>query len=362
MSDQANRSLRRSLVIAAMFLAVGGLRLIGSPGQHMGAAAQLPIEGKLPSLGGATGWLNSQPLTAAGLRGKVVLVDFWTFTCVNWLRTLPYLRAWNARYKDRGLVVVGVHTPEFSVEHEIENIRRAAQQMRVDYPVAVDNDYAVWRAFDNAYWPAVYIADSQGRIRYHHFGEGEYEMTEKVIQQLLREAGATGVGSELSPVDARGTEVAADWSSLMSGETYVGYEKAENFASPGGADRDRPHAYAVPAKWTLNRWALAGEWTVGREIAVAQKPRARIVYRFHARDVNLVMGSGKRGQPVRFRVLIDGHPPEAAHGTDVDAQGNGTLAEPRLYQLVRQPKPIDDRLFEIEFLDPAAEAFCFTFG
>ena len=203
----------------------------------------------------------------AGLRGKVVLVDFWTFTCVNWLRTLPYLRAWNARYKDRGLVVIGVHTPEFSVEHETENIRRAAQQMRVDYPIAVDNDYAVWRAFDNAYWPAVYIADSQGRIRYRHFGEGEYEMTEKVIQQLLREAGATGVGSELSPVDARGTEVAADWSSLMSGETYVGYEKAENFASPGGADRDRPHAYAVPAKWTVNRWALAGEWTVGREIA-----------------------------------------------------------------------------------------------
>jgi thiol-disulfide isomerase/thioredoxin len=362
MSEEANRSLRRSRVIAAMFIAVAGIGMIGPPGQHMGAAAQLPIEGKLASFTGATGWLNSQPLAAPGLRGKVVLVDFWTFTCVNWLRTLPYLRAWNARYKDRGLVVIGVHTPEFSVEHETENIRRAAQQMRVDYPIAVDNDYAVWRAFDNAYWPAVYIADSQGRIRYRHFGEGEYEMTEKAIQQLLREAGATGVGSELSPVDARGTEVAADWSSLMSGETYVGYEKAENFASPGGADRDRPHAYAVPAKWTLNRWALAGEWTVGKEIATAGKPKARIVYRFHARDVNLVMGPGRAGGPVRFRVLVDGHAPEAAHGTDTDAQGTGTVTEPRLYQLIRQPKPIVDRTFEIEFLDPGVEAFCFTFG
>jgi thiol-disulfide isomerase/thioredoxin len=362
MSDECNHNLGRSLVIAAMFIAVAGLGMIGFPGQHMGAAAQLTIEGKLPSFDGATGWLNSQPLPAAGLRGKVVLVDFWTFTCVNWLRTLPYLRAWNARYKDRGLVVIGAHTPEFSVEHEIENIRRAAQQMRVDYPIAVDNDYAVWRAFDNAYWPAVYIADAQGRIRYHHFGEGEYEQTEKVIQQLLREAGATDVGSELSPVDARGTEVAADWSSLMSGETYVGYEKAENFASPDGAARDKPRAYTAPAKWTLNRWALAGEWTVGREIAVAEKPKARIAYRFHARDVNLVMGSGKRGQPVRFRVLIDGHPPGAARGTDVDAQGSGMLAEPRLYQLIRQPKPIVDRTVEIEFLDPGAEAFCFTFG
>jgi hypothetical protein len=258
--------------------------------------------------------------------------------------------------------VIGVHTPEFSVEHELDHIRRAAQQMRVDYPIAVDNDYAVWRAFDNAYWPAIYIADAQGRIRYHHFGEGEYVETERVIQQLLGEAGASGVGSELSPVDPRGTEVAADGSTLRSGETYVGYEKAENFASPGGAARDKPYAYAEPAKWTLNHWALAGEWTVGKEIAVAEKPKARIAYRFHARDVNLVMGSGKRGQPIRFRVLIDGHPPEAAHGTDVDAQGNGTLAEPRLYQLVRQPRPIDDRLFEIEFLDPGAEVFCFTFG
>ena len=326
------------------------------------AAIRLPVEGGLPSLSGATGWLNAPPLTPAGLRGKVVLVDFWTFTCVNWLRTLPYLRAWNARYKDHGLVVIGVHTPEFSVEHELDNIRRAAQQMRVDYPIAVDNDYAVWRAFDNAYWPAVYIADGEGRIRYHHFGEGEYAETERVIQQLLGEAGAAGVGSELSPVDARGTEVSADWSTLKSGETYVGYEKAENFASPGGAARDRPHAYAEPGKWSLNHWALAGEWTVGREIAVAEKPKARIAFRFHARDVNLVMGSGKRGQPIRFRVLIDGHPPGAAHGTDVDAEGKGSVTEPRLYQLVRQPKPIDDHLFEIEFLDAGAEAFCFTFG
>lgn len=325
------------------------------------ATARLPVEGEFPSLKGATAWFNSPPLTPEGLRGKVVLVDFWTFTCVNWLRTLPYVRAWAAKYKDKGLVVIGVHTPEFTVEHEITNIRRAAQAMRVGYPVAVDNDYGVWRAFNNNAWPAIYVADARGRIRYHHFGEEEYERTERVIQQLLAEAGATGVPTDLVAVDPRGTEVAADWNDLKSGETYVGSEKAENFASSGGA-YGKAQAYTVPARLTLNRWGLAGEWTVGKEIATAGKPKARIVYRFHARDVNLVMGPGKAGGSVRFRVLVDGHAPEAAHGTDTDAQGTGTVTEPRLYQLIRQPKPIVDRTFEIEFLDPGVEAFCFTFG
>jgi thiol-disulfide isomerase/thioredoxin len=350
----------------ATLFAMAMLALIGSGPREVSpmiaAAIRLPVEGELPTLAGATGWLNSPALSPAGLRGKVVLVDFWTFTCVNWLRTLPYLRAWNARYKDKGLVVIGVHTPEFSVEHDLDNIRRAAKDMRVEYPIAVDNDYAVWRAFDNAYWPAIYIADAQGRIRFHHFGEGDYEQTERVIQQLLAEAGATGVGSELSPVEARGTEVSADWSTLRSGETYVGYEKAENFASPGGLAHDKSRDYSGPAKWTLNHWAFAGQWTVGGEIAVADKPKARIAFRFHARDVNLVMGAGKGGQPLHYRVLIDGHPPGSAHGTDVDAQGSGSVAEPRLYQLIRQPGPIEDRLFEIEFLDTGAEALCFTFG
>ena len=323
--------------------------------------ARLPVEGNFPSLAGATAWLNSPPLTAEGLRGKVVLVDFWTLTCVNWLRTLPYVRAWAAKYKDKGLVVIGVHTPEFSVEHDIANVRRAAQAMRVDYPIAVDSDYGVWRAFDNAYWPAIYIADAKGQIRYRHFGEEAYEETERVIQRLLAEAGAANVGSDLVAVDPRGTEVAADWRNVKSGESYVGSEKRENFASPPGP-AGKPHAYTVAPQLRLNQWGLAGEWTVGTEIAAAEKPKARIVYRFHARDVNLVMGPGKAGQPVRFRVSIDGHSPESAHGTDVDAQGTGTVTEPRLYQLIRQPKPIGDRTFEIEFLEPGAEAFCFTFG
>jgi hypothetical protein len=261
-------------------------------------------------------------------------------------------------------VVVGVHTPEFSVEHDPAQIRRAVSQMGIAYPVAVDSDYAVWRAFDNNYWPAVYLADAQGRIRYHHFGEGAYDETERAIQQLLAESGAPGAGTGLVSVDPRGTEVAADWSSLRSPESYVGSEKRENFESPVPARgaADGPRVYSVPARLAPNHWGLSGEWAVGGETAVAAKPKARIAYRFHARDVNLVMGPGKGGKPLRFRVLLDGHPPQDAHGTDVDAEGNGTAAEPRLYQLIRQPKPIVDRLFEIEFLDADAEVFVFTFG
>jgi thiol-disulfide isomerase/thioredoxin len=325
------------------------------------SVVRLPVEGELPSLQGASGWINATPLSPAGLRGRVVLVDFWTYTCVNWLRTLPYLRAWAAKYGDKGLVLIGVHTPEFSVEHEPANVRRAMAAMRIDYPVALDSDYGIWRAFDNAYWPAVYVADAQGRIRYHHFGEGEYEQTERVLQQLLAETGAAPVGRDLVSVDARGSEVAADWSNLRSEETYVGSEKAVNFASAGGGPGG-PRVYTIASRLALNHWGLAGEWTVGAETVVAEKPKARIVYRFHARDVNLVMGPGRGGKPVRFRISIDGHPPGAAHGSDADDEGTGSVSEPRLYQLIRQPKPIADRDFEIEFLDAGAEAFVFTFG
>jgi thiol-disulfide isomerase/thioredoxin len=326
------------------------------------AAVQLPIEGEMPSLGGATAWLNSPPLSAANLRGKVVLIDFWTYTCINWLRTLPYVRAWADKYRDHGVVVIGVHSPEFPFEHDLENVRQAAKNMRVEYPIAIDNDYAIWSAFNNHYWPALYIVDAQGRIRHHHFGEGEYEQSEMIIQQLLAEAGIGGIGYELVSVDAHGAEAAADWGSLRSPENYVGYERTENFASPGGAVLDQPRVYAVPARFSLNHWALAGEWTVERQAVVLNTANGRIAYRFHARDLHLVMGPAARGTSVRFRVLIDGQAPGAAHGSDVDEQGNGTVTEQRLYQLIRQPKPIADRQFEIEFLDAGVEAFAFTFG
>ena len=326
------------------------------------AAVQLPIEGALPSLNGATGWLNSQPLTADGLRGKVVLIDVWTYTCINWLRSLPYVRAWAEKYKNQGLVVIGVHAPEFAFEKNVDNVRRAAREMKVNYPIAIDNDYAIWRALKNEYWPALYFVDAQGQIRHHHFGEGEYEKSEMIIQQLLAEAGISGIGHELVSVDARGVESAADWGSLKSPENYVGYERTENFASPGGAVLDKRRVYAVPARLRLNHWALSGDWTVKKQATVLNKANGRIAYRFHARDLHLVMGPAARGTSVRFRVLIDGQPPGAAHGIDVDDQGNGTVTEQRLYQLIRQPKPIAERQFEIEFLDSGVETFAFTFG
>src|SRR5216684_3153538 len=326
------------------------------------AEVHLPIEGELPSLSGATAWLNTPPLAAADLRGKVVLIDFWTYTCINWLRTLPYVRAWAEKYRDHGVVVIGVHSHEFSFEHDLENVRRAAKDMRVEYPIAIDNDYAVWSAFDNHYWPALYLVDSQGRIRYHQFGEGAYEQSEMILQQLLAEAGIGGIAHELVSVNAQGAEAAADWSDLRSPENYVGYERTENFASPGGAVLDKRRVYAAPARLRLNHWALSGDWTVGKQATVLNQAHGRIAYRFHARDLHLVMGPAARGASVRFRVLIDGRPPGAAHGIDVDDQGNGTVTEPRLYQLIRQPQPIMDRQFEIEFLDPGVEAFAFTFG
>ena len=328
---------------------------------HM-ASSRLPVEGELPSLGGATGWLNSPPLAPAGLRGKVVLAGFWTYTCINWLRQLPYLRAWAGRYSGHGLVVVGVHTPEFGFEHNLDNVRRAVQEMRIDYPVATDNDYAVWGAFGNHYWPALYFADTQGRIRHHHYGEGEYQQSEMVIQQLLAEAGSAGAGDDLVPVDARGVEAPADWDSLRSPENYTGYERTENLASPGGAVLGKPHLYTAPAQLRLNQWALSGDWTIGEQAATLNTANGQIACRFHARDLNLVMGPAAPGTSIRFRVLIDGQPPGAAHGADADSEGNGTLTWQRLYQLIRQPGPITDHTFEITFPDPGAQAYAFTFG
>jgi len=357
------RLLLAALIASAIGAPIDTLAQDKTPVQPMTRAAiKLPVEGEFPSLAGATEWLNSPPLSASGLRGKVVLIDVWTYTCINWLRTLPYVRAWAEKYKNQGLVVIGVHSPEFAFEHNVDNVRRQAKDMRVDYPIAIDNDFAIWRAFKNQYWPALYFVDAQGHIRHHQFGEGEYEKSEMVIQQLLAETGIGGIGPELVSVDARGAEAAADWGSLKSPENYVGYERTENFASPGGAVLDKRRVYAAPARLRLNHWALAGDWTVEKQAIVLNKPNGRIAYRFHARDLHLVMGPSARGTSVRFRVLIDGRPPGAAHGIDVDDQGNGTVTEQRLYQLIRQPKPIADRQFEIEFLDSGVEAFAFTFG
>jgi thiol-disulfide isomerase/thioredoxin len=322
----------------------------------------LPVECSLPSLAGATGWLNSPPLTAAGLRGSVVLIDFWTYTCINWLRTLPYMRAWAEKYKDHGLVVIGVHTPEFDIEHDLGNIRRATKDLRVEYPVAIDSDYAIWSAFGNHYWPALYFVDAQGQIRHHQYGEGDHEQSEMILQQLLAEAGSGDIGHDLVSVDARGVEAAADWDSLRSPENYLGYELTENFASSNGAVLDTRHVYVAPARLVLNHWALAGDWTVQRQATVLHQAGGRIVCRFHARDLHIVMGPAAPGTPVRFRIRIDGRPPGAAHGSDVDGQGNGTVTEPRLYQLIRQPGPVTERTFEVAFLDPGVQAYAFTFG
>ena len=327
--------------------------------------AALPVEGTLPSLDGAVQWLNSPPLTAAGLRGKVVLVDFWTYSCINCLRTLPYTNAWARKYAPYGLVVIGVHAPEFAFERDIGNVKKAVHDLGIDYPVAIDNGYSIWRAFNNEYWPAHYFIDAQGRVRHHHFGEGEYAQSERAIQSLLAEAGhpeALNVPLGLAGAPAKGALAAADSADVRSPETYVGYARAESFTSPGGAVRDAAHRYAAPARPDLNDWGLAGTWNVGAERASLAAPDGRIVYRCHARDLHLVLGPGANGQPVRFRVTLDGAAPGAAHGADVDAQGYGTVTGQRLYQLVRQPGAIADRTFAIEFLDPGVDAYAFTFG
>jgi cytochrome c biogenesis protein CcdA/thiol-disulfide isomerase/thioredoxin len=342
--------------------------MTGGPGMMMSnkTATQnsdaLPIEGALPSISGATEWLNSPPLTTEGLRGKVVLVDFWTYSCINCLRAIPYVRAWAEKYKDQGLVVIGVHSPEFAFEKNIDNVRRAVRDLKIEYPVAIDNAYAIWRAFGNQYWPAHYFIDAEGRIRHHHFGEGDYEESEQAIRALLAETGKSEVAGGYVNVNASGVEAAGDLIAVQSPETYVGYERTENFASPGGTVRDMRHEYSTPSSLQKNQWALGGDWTVENEKAVLDGQTGRIVFRFHARDLHLVLGPGPDGKSVRFRVLIDGAAPGADHGSDVDSDGNGVVKEQRLYQLVRQNKPAKDRTFEIEFLDPGAEAFAFTFG
>jgi cytochrome c biogenesis protein CcdA/thiol-disulfide isomerase/thioredoxin len=321
----------------------------------------LPVEDVLPSYAGAAAWLNSPPLTAEALKGKVVLVDFWTYSCINCLRSIPYVRAWAEKYKDKGLVVIGVHTPEFAFEHDIANVKRAVTDLKIGYPVAIDNDYTIWQAFENHYWPAHYFIDAQGHVRYHHFGEGDYDESERVIQHLLKEAGHTDVASGVVSVSPSGAEAAADERDLRSSETYIGSNRAENFASPEGMAQNTPRAYSV-GTLNVNQWGLSGDWSVGLEHADLNRKDGAIVYRFHARDLHLVMGAAPGHGPIRFHVTIDGKPPADSHGADVNAEGSGAVDGQRLYQLVRLNGAITDHTFEIQFLDPGVQAFAFTFG
>ena len=327
------------------------------------AAADLVLEGTIGSFDGATTWLNSEPLTPSGLRGKVVVVQFWTYTCINWLRTQAHFRAWGQRYRDQGLVTIGVHTPEFKFEHDLDNVRWAVEARKIDYPVAVDNDFKVWRAFANNYWPALYFVDVEGRIRHHRFGEGDYERSEMVIRQLLTEAGVEDLRPGLASVQPNADEVQADWENLGSPESYLGYDQATGFDPDGGGSAwDKPHTYAAPERLRLNHWGLIGKWTVRSDASALNGPNGLVAYQFRARDVNLVMGPVTRGATVRFRVLLDGESAGPAHGADIDATGKGTVVQQRMYQLIRQPGSIRERRFEIELLDGGAEAFCLTFG
>jgi cytochrome c biogenesis protein CcdA/thiol-disulfide isomerase/thioredoxin len=325
--------------------------------------ATLPVEGQLPSLAGATGWLNSPPLTREALRGKVVLVDFWTYSCINCLRALPYIKRWYDSYKDHGLVVIGVHAPEFAFEKDPGNVRRAVGDLGIQYPVALDDDYAIWRGFDNHYWPAHFFIDASGRIRAHHFGEGDYGESEHIIRELLTQAGYAALppASSAAPAAADGIEAAADMDHVQSGETYLGYRRAEGFRSPGGFADDRVKTYVLPPALPLNQWALAGPWTVDPEKAVLDSAPGKVEFRFSARDLHLVLGPGS-GKPVRFRVRLDGAAPGANHGVDTDTDGNGIIQEQRLYQLIRQSAPVAEHTFSIEFLDSGVQAYSFTFG
>lgn len=324
--------------------------------------SDLPVEGRAPSLDGAVEWLNSAPLTTEKLRGKVVLIDFWTYSCINCIRTTPYVRAWSEKYKDQGLVVIGVHAPEFAFEKKIDNVRQAVAEFKIGYPVAIDNDYRIWRAFDNSYWPAHYLIDAEGQIRYHHFGEGNYQQTEQAIQDLLREAGSKMPATTAPTIpDAKGVEASPDLGSIRSGETYLGYQQASNFVSPEGLTADAARNYSIPSL-SLNEWGLSGRWIVGPEQATLDQPGGGITYRFSARDLHLVLGPGSNGKPIRFQVTIDGKAPGADHGSDIDPGGNGAVTTTRLYQLVRQSKDVAERNFEIRFLDPGVQAYAFTFG
>jgi thiol-disulfide isomerase/thioredoxin len=350
MRGQVNLSRRRFVGTAVMTIAASQFGTIGSAKGRS----------ELSSLTRATTWLNSQPLNDETLQGKIVLVEFWTYSCINWRRQLPYVRAWAEKYKDRGLVVIGVHSPEFSFEKVIDNIRWATKDMRIDYPIAVDSEHAIWQGFHNEYWPALYFVDAKGKIRHQQFGEGQYEQSERVIQKLLSETGIAGAGSTLVTLNPGGAEAQADWKHLQSAENYVGYDRTQNFASSATPGKSR--VYSAPKHLSLNSWALSGDWTMGREALVLNQTGGRISYQFHARDLHLVMGPASQGSSVRFRVYIDGGPPGEAHGVDVDIDGNGTVRETRMYQLVRQHPPISDRRFEIELLDAGVQAFSFTFG
>jgi thiol-disulfide isomerase/thioredoxin len=338
--------------------ASGGMMMTAKPN---GEEVDLAVEGGFPSLSGATEWLNSPPLTPAGLRGKVVLIDFWTYSCINCLRAIPYVKAWAEKYKDHGLVVIGVHTPEFAFERKVANVRAAVADLKIGYPVAIDSEYMIWRAFDNEYWPAHYFIDARGHMRYHHFGEGEYDVSEQVIQKLLVEAGNSNVPTDLIAVSATGVEAAPSAHDDQSPETYLGYNREENFVPPHGLVQDKSNLYTA-AMPQLNQWSLSGDWTVKAENATLNAAGGSIVYRFHARDVHLVLGPRLDGSPIRFRVTIDGAPPGDDHGADVDGNGRGVIGAQRLYQLIRQHGTISDRTFEIEFLDPGAQAYAFTFG
>jgi cytochrome c biogenesis protein CcdA/thiol-disulfide isomerase/thioredoxin len=322
----------------------------------------LADEGALPDLGGAVAWLNSPPLTRNSLRGKVVLIDFWTYSCINCLRSLPYIEGWAEKYKNAGLVVIGVHTPEFAFEKERANIEKAVRDLKISYPVAIDSDYKIWQAFNNEYWPAHYFIDGKGRIRYHHFGEGEYDESERVILQLLKENGAQSLSQGMLNVSANGAQAAPDQGNVRSPETYIGYYRAAHFASAEPFAKDSLKVYTPLPRLSLNQWGLSGSWKVGAESAVLQTAPGKIVFRFHARDLHLVLGPAKDGKPVRFTVKLDGTPPGEDHGSDTGASGAGTVQEHRLYQLIRQKGPVEDRTFEIEFLDPGVQAFAFTFG
>lgn len=351
----------------------GGARAVSEPTPAVAAAGnrsvspaalqQLPIEGQLPSLAGATSWLNSAPLTRDALRGKVVVVDFWTYSCINCLRSLPYVKAWYEKFKGHGLVVIGVHAPEFAFEKDLDNVRRAVHDLGIPYPVALDNDYSIWRGFDNQYWPAHYFIDGRGRIRAHHFGEGDYDRSAEIIQQLLAEVGVKDLPQDAATImQASGIEVAADDADMRSPETYVGYERAKHFASAPDLAPDQSQVYAAPAELRLNQWGLAGTWTVDKEKAALVRAPGKIVFRFHARDLHLVLGPGATHPAVRFRVTLDGATPGANHGVDIDSSGSGVVGEQRLYQLIRQSGDVGEHTFVIEFLDAGVEAYAFTFG
>jgi cytochrome c biogenesis protein CcdA/thiol-disulfide isomerase/thioredoxin len=342
-----------------------------APSKNPGGAMMMMMSSKapgadagpqmMPDLSGAVAWINSQPITADQLKGHVVLVDFWTYSCINCLRSIPYVRAWADRYKDSGLIVIGVHTPEFAFEKDADNVRKAVGELKITYPVALDNDYKIWKAFSNSYWPADYLVDATGHIRFHHFGEGKYDETEQQIQQLLKEHNSQLSVNGLVKVAATGAEAPPD-SDVESPETYIGYERADSFLPSGGLKQDVAQVYTIPKHLELNQWGLSGNWTDHAQVASLDSARGKIVFRFHARDVHLVLGPASNGKPVRFRVTIDGKAPGENHGVDTDAQGDGKITDQRLYQLIRQKGAIEDRTFEIEFLDAGAQAYAFTFG